>query len=73
MCNDVYGQQLDLHMTSGVWNRLEFFRYCLPHQLTIDGVERRVGLYGDPNRLRFIWQVGSRFDGIALDGAQPKR
>ncbi len=36
-CNDVYGQYLDLHMTSGVFNRLEFYRYCNPEHLLIDG------------------------------------
>jgi len=28
VCNDVYGQQLDLHMTSGVWNRHDIFFYA---------------------------------------------
>ena len=53
-------------MTSGVWNRHDFFLYCLPHQLTADG-NNNGGLSSDVagglDRLRFIWQVGSRFDG----------
>jgi hypothetical protein len=69
ICNDIYGQQLDLHMTSGVWNRLEFFRYCVPQQLLIDGWWN-AGFppeAGGPERGRFIWQVGARFEGPPPD------
>jgi hypothetical protein len=69
ICNDVYGQQLDLHMTSGVWNRLEFYRYCLPRQLLIDGAWNgglSPGL-GGAARTKFIWQVGARFDHVPED------
>jgi len=64
VCNAIYGQYLDLHMTSGVWNRLDVFRYAMPYQLLIDGVWNSgedVNL-GGPERERFIWQVGARFD-----------
>lgn len=64
ICNDVYGQKLDMHMTSGVWNRDEFFKYCLPHQIMIDGGSNG-GLgdsFGGQDRFRFVWQVGARFD-----------
>lgn len=63
--NDVYGQYLDLHMTSGVINRLEFFQYCNPEQLMIDGVWNGglADIYGGVERRRFIWQVGARFEG----------
>lgn len=64
--NDVYGQYLDLRMTSGVLNRLEFYRYCDPDQILIDGgwnggLAERFGGY---ERERFIWQVGARFEQI---------
>ena len=65
VCNDVYGQFVDLHMTSGVFNRLEFYRYCNPGQLLIDGGWNG-GLgkaFGGQERTRFIWQVGARFEG----------
>ncbi len=64
VCNDVYGQYLDLHMTSGVWNRLEFYTYCNPNQILIDGAWNG-GLgtwWGGPERRRFIWQCGARFE-----------
>ncbi|MDD5706710.1 MAG: NEW3 domain-containing protein, partial [Kiritimatiellae bacterium] len=61
VCNDIFGQHTDLHMTSGVFNRLDLFQYCLPRQILIDGAWN-VGLgYGGPNRMRFVWQVGARF------------
>ncbi len=65
MCNDIYGQYVDLHMTSGVFNRLDIYRYCNPEHLLIDGgwngglAER----FGGRARWRFIWQVGARFEG----------
>ena len=68
-CNDLYGQELDMHMTSGVWNRLEFFRYTVPDQILVDGIWNG-GLspnLGGPERLRFIWQVGARFDHVPRD------
>ena len=51
-----------MHMTSGVFNRLDFFEYCLPHQILMDGVENGglCEIHGGPERLRFIWQVGAR-------------
>jgi len=56
-------------MTSGVFNRLEFFRYCNPDQLIIDGAWNG-GLgaaFGGHERTRFIWQVGARFDHFPKD------
>ncbi|MHB9130344.1 MAG: NEW3 domain-containing protein [Armatimonadota bacterium] len=66
VCNDVYGQYVDLHMTSGVFNRLEFYRYCNPNQLIIDGGWNGglAEIYGGLERRRFIWQVGARFEGF---------
>ncbi len=72
VCNDAYGQYLDLHMTSGVFNRLECYRFCNPEQLIIDGGWNG-GLgpaFGGWERERFIWQVGARFEQlIGPDGA----
>lgn len=67
VCNDVYGQFVDLHMTSGVFNRLEFYRYCNPDQILIDGAwNGGLATYlGGPARKRFIWQVGARFENFA--------
>ncbi len=62
--NDVYGQYVDLHMTSGVWNRLDFWYYCNPRQILIDGGWNG-GLspaFGGWERERFIWQCGARFE-----------
>lgn len=62
--NDVYGQYMDMHMTSGVWNRLDFWYYCNPHQILIDGGWNG-GLspaFGGWERERFIWQCGARFE-----------
>lgn len=69
VCNDVYGQYLDLHMTSGVFNRLEFYRYCNPEQLLIDGGWNGglAAAFGGQERMRFIWQVGARFEGAPQD------
>ena len=64
VCNDVYGQWMDLHMTSGVFNRLDFYTYCNPSQILIDG-SWNGGLrdpFGGYERERFIWQVGARFE-----------
>ncbi|MDD5707122.1 MAG: NEW3 domain-containing protein [Kiritimatiellae bacterium] len=69
ICNDVYGQLLDLHMTSGVWNRSEIFQYCTPRQIIIDGMQNG-GLseqFGGAHRHRFIWQMGGRFDSAPAD------
>ncbi len=65
VCNDVYGQYLDLHMTSGVFNRLDVYSYCNPEQILIDGNWNggTAAPYGGPRRWRFIWQVGARFEG----------
>ncbi len=64
VCNDVYGQYLDLHMTSGVWNRLDFWSYCNPRQILIDGVWNGglAPVWGGWQRERFIWQCGARFE-----------
>ena len=70
---DALGQVLDLHMTSGVVNRLEFYAYCNPGQLFIDGGWNG-GLrteFGGPERERFIWQIGGRFE--QLYGPEPWR
>lgn len=69
VCNDVYGQYVDLHMTSGVFNRLEFYRYCNPGQLLIDGGWNggTAGAFGGQERYRFIWQVGARFEQFPPD------
>ncbi len=62
-CNDVIGQQVTFHMTSGVWNRLEIFRYCRPEQLLLDGGWNGGAWQGD-DRWRFIWMCGARFEGL---------
>ncbi len=64
VCNDVYGQYVDLHMTSGVWNRLDIWSYCNPQQILIDGVWNGglAEVYGGWERERFIWQCGARFE-----------
>jgi hypothetical protein len=64
VCNDVYGQYLDLHMTSGVWNRLDIWSYCNPHQILIDGAWNGglADVWGGWERERFIWQCGARFE-----------
>ena len=69
VCNDVYGQYLDLHMTSGVFNRLEFYRYCNPEHLLIDGGWNggTAAAFGGQERYRFIWQVGARFEQFPQD------
>ncbi|MHB9022592.1 MAG: NEW3 domain-containing protein [Armatimonadota bacterium] len=65
--NDVYGQYIDMHMTSGVVNRLEFYQYCNPCQIIIDGGWNGglADAFGGMARRRFIWQVGARFEGYA--------
>jgi len=70
---DALGQAVDLHMTSGVVNRLEFYMYCNPRQRIIDGGWNG-GLseaFGGHERQRFIWQVGALFEG--LQGKEPWR
>lgn len=70
---DSLGQAVDLHMTSGVVNRLEFYAYCNPQQMFIDGGWNG-GLsesFGGHERERFIWQVGGRFEGLI--GPEPWR
>lgn len=62
-CNDLIGQAVTFHMTSGVWNRLELFRYCFPDQLLLDGGWNSGAWQGD-NRWRFIWMCGARFEGL---------
>ena len=65
-CNDIYGQLLDVHMTSGVFNRIEFDRYAVPDQLLLDGSwNGAFAQTGSWERERFIWQVGSRFQEMA--------
>jgi len=65
VCNDANGQRLDLHMVSGVFNRLEFYRYTVPDHLLLDG-SWNGGLYNSGwERERFIWQVGARFQEMA--------
>ena len=65
-CNDVYGQRLDLHMVSGVFNSLEFFRYTIPDQILLDGSwNGGFGHGGGWERERFIWQIGARFQEMA--------
>ena len=66
-CDDVYGQYVDLHMTSGVWNRLDIWYYCNPHQILIDGAWNGglAEVYGGYERERFIWQCGARFEHMA--------
>lgn len=68
-CNDIYGQVLDLHMTSAVFNRLDFYRYCNPDHLLIDGAWNGglTGEFGGDERCRFIWQVGARFESLPPD------
>ena len=60
-CNDVFGQVVDVQMASGVFNRINFFTYCNPSQIVIDGYWNG-GLAGGGERNRSIWQVGARFD-----------
>ncbi len=70
---DTLGQAVDLHMTSGVVNRLEFYAYCNPWQMIIDGGWNG-GLapaFGGHERERFVWQVGARFEQLA--GPEPWR
>ncbi|MBI3920328.1 MAG: hypothetical protein HY318_02830, partial [Armatimonadetes bacterium] len=58
---------------SGVVNRLEFYAYCNPQQMFIDGGWNG-GLsesFGGHERERFIWQVGGRFEGLI--GPEPWR
>ena len=62
-CNDVIGQAVTFHMTSGVWNRLEIFRYCAPEQILLDGGWNGGAWQGD-QRWRFIWMNGARFEGL---------
>jgi hypothetical protein len=62
VCNDVYGQYLDLHMTSGVWNRLDIWSYCNPHQILIDGAWNG-GLADDTGHAT----------GLGAKGDQPER
>ena len=62
-CNDVIGQAVTFHMTSGVWNRLEIFRYCAPRQILLDGGWNNGAWKGD-DRWRFIWMCGARFEGL---------
>ena len=64
-CNDIYGQRLDLHMTSGVFNSLEFFHYTIPDQILLDGSWNGGLRSSGWERERFIWQVGARFQGMA--------
>ncbi|MHB9130008.1 MAG: LamG-like jellyroll fold domain-containing protein [Armatimonadota bacterium] len=61
-CNDFIGQAVNLHMTSGVWNRLELFRYCMPWQIVIDG-KWNLGSVSN-KRWRYIWMTGARFEGL---------
>ncbi|MHB9129588.1 MAG: DUF6259 domain-containing protein [Armatimonadota bacterium] len=62
-CNDLIGQAVTFHMTSGVWNRLEIFRYCFSEQLLLDGGWNSGAWQGD-NRFRYIWMTGARFEGL---------
>ena len=73
-CNDVYGQRLDLHMASGVFNNLEFYRYAIPGQLLLDGSwNGAFHTHGNWQRERFIWQVGARFQEMATVPGDPAR
>ena len=59
VCNEIIGQYLDLHMTSGVFAQHQVYKYANPSHLVIDG--RWNG--GDTlKRHRFIWQTGARFE-----------
>jgi hypothetical protein len=67
LANDVIGQQLTFHMTSGVYNHIELLRYCMPDQGILDG-----GWNGGVNdwtggaeRWRYIWMTGARFEGLS--------
>jgi hypothetical protein len=62
-CNDLIGQAVDFHMTSGVWNRLEIFRYCFPEQMLLDGGWNG-GAWQGNDRFRYIWMTGARFEGL---------
>jgi len=62
-CNDVIGQSVTFHMASGVWNRLDLFRYCAPEQILLDGGWNGGAWQGNP-RWRFIWMTGARFEGL---------
>ncbi|HOS43703.1 MAG TPA: hypothetical protein PK794_08440, partial [Armatimonadota bacterium] len=62
-CNDLIGQAVDFHMTSGVWNRLEIFRYCFPEQMLLDGGWNG-GAWQGHDRFRYIWMTGARFEGL---------
>lgn len=62
-CNDLIGQAVTFHMTSGVWNRLEIFRYCFPEQILLDGGWNGGAWQGD-DRWRYIWMTGARFEGL---------
>lgn len=66
LANDVIGQELTFHMTSGVYNHIELLRYCMPEQGILDG-----GWNGGVNdwtggaeRWRYIWMTGARFEGL---------
>ena len=66
LANDLIGQVVDFHMTSGVWNHFEIFHYCLPGQGILDG-----GWNGGVNpwtggeeRWRYIWMAGACFEGL---------
>ena len=68
VCNDVYAQYNDMGMASGVWNRDDFWYYCNPHRLLIDGSWNGglADFWGGWERERFIWQTGARFEEFVL-------
>ena len=66
LANDVIGQNLTFHMTSGVYNHIELLRYCMPDQGILDGGWNS-GINdstGGAERWRYIWMTGARFEGL---------
>ena len=62
LCDAVIGQTNTFSMTSGVWNRFDILHYCLPSQNNLDGNwNGGINSYG-PERWRFNWMMGARFE-----------
>lgn len=65
-CNDIYGQYMDINRVCGLVNHPAFFLYCNPDQILADGAG--IGGFGEahggPERLRYCWQIGARFDKV---------
>jgi len=63
---NVYMGKYVIHMTSGVFNHTEIYRYTLPHQIILDGGWNggASSFFGGDKRWNCVFLTGCRYEGI---------